>query len=143
MKKALKRNFIVNETVFVVDYWGTGEGTQAFGTRAEIVKVDKKNKTITAVLYGDTYQVYSKHDFGRIIFDTADEANEVAKNLPTPKTTMFQRIGKKVFKKKVLGIIGEYIDGTYDLAVSFDRGKNIPIREIGRSLFLEETDARK
>ena len=56
---------------------------------------------------------------------------------------MFQRIGKKVFKKKVLGIIGEYIDGTYDLAVSFDRGKNIPIREIGRSLFLEETDARK
>ena len=142
MKKSMKRNFKVNETVFVVDYWGTDQGSQAYSARAEIVKVDKKNKTLTAVLYGDTYQTYSIKDFGRIMFGSSDEAKAVAESLPTPKTVMFQKIGKKIFKKNVLGISGEYLDRTYDLVVNFDRGKNVSIREIGRSLFFEKEDVK-
>ena len=55
MTNALKRSFKEGERVYVVDYWGTSNGTQAFEAQAEILKVDVKAKTFTAVLYGDTY----------------------------------------------------------------------------------------
>ena len=56
MANAFKRSFQVGERVYVVDYWGTNNGTQAFEAQAEILKVDVTAETFTAVLYGDTYQ---------------------------------------------------------------------------------------
>ena len=51
MSKECKRDFKVNQTVYLVDYWGTNDGTQAFEARAKILSVDETNKTFDAVLY--------------------------------------------------------------------------------------------
>lgn len=42
MKNALKRNFEKGQHIYVVDYWGTNKGTQAFEERATILEVDEK-----------------------------------------------------------------------------------------------------
>ena len=143
MANALKRTFQVGEHVYVVDYWGTNDGTQAFKAQAEILKVDVTAETFTAVLYGDTYQKYSFKDYGRLIFDTSAEAVEAANNLPKPKTTVYQIIGKRVYKKVVEGVGGKYNDGTYDLVLCLNKGKDVSTKEIGHSLFINESDARK
>lgn len=143
MANAFKRSFQVGERVYVVDYWGTNNGTQAFEAQAEILKVDVTAETFTAVLYGDTYQEYSFKDYGRLIFDTSAEAVEAANNLPKPKTIVYQIIGKRVYKKIVEGIGGQYNDGTYDLVVHLNKGKDVSTKELGHSLFINESDARK
>ncbi len=143
MTNALQRSFKEGERVYVVDYWGTSNGTQAFEAQAEILKVDVKAKTFTAVLYGDTYQEYSFNDYGRLIFDTSAEATEAANNLPKPKTTIYQIIGKRVYKKHVEGIGGQYTNGTYDLVIRLNKGKDVSTKELGYSLFINESDARK
>lgn len=143
MENALERSFKKGECVFVIDFWGTEDGTQAFETQAEILNVDEKAKTFKAVLYGDTYQKYSFKDYGRLIFDTSAEAVEAANNLPKPKTTIYQKIGKRVYKKLVEGIGGKHIDGTFDLVIHLNKGKDISTKEIGHSLFFSKADARK
>lgn len=143
MKNALKRNFKKGQCVYVVDYWCTSNGTQAFEARAEILEVDEKKLTFFAVLYGDTYKTYSFKDYGRLIFDTSNEAIGAANKLPKPKTIVYQIIGNKVYKKLALGIDGQYMDGTYDLVVRLNKGKDVSIKEIGHSLFFNESDARE
>ena len=143
MKNALKRNFKEGQYVYVVDYWGTKNGTQAFETGAEILEVDEKNQSFIAVLYGDTYNTYSFNDYGRLIFDTPNEAAEAADKLPKPQTTVYQVIGKRVYKKIATDIFGKYLNGVYDLVICLNRGKAISTKEIGHSLFLNEFDARK
>ena len=143
MSNACKREFRVNQKVSVVDYWGTNEGSQAFATTAEILQVDEENKTFDAVLYGDTYQKYSFEDYGRLIFDTAKEASEAANKLPKPKSVIYQRIGKRVYKKDVLGIGGYYLDGVYDLIIYLKNGKDVSTKQIGISIFLNESEARQ
>ena len=142
MTNALERSFKEGERVYVVDYWGAGNGTQAFKAQAEILKVDVKAKTFTAVLYGDTYQKYSFKDYGRLIFDTSAEAVKAADNLPKPETTVYQIIGKRVYNKLVKGIGGQYTDGTYNLVIRLNKGKDVSTKEIGHSLFFSESDAR-
>lgn len=95
-----KRTFKVNQTVYVVDYWGTDNGTQAFEARAVIIEVDENNMTFGAILYGDTYQRYRFKDYGRLIFDTKEEAVIAANKLPKPGSFIYQRIGKKTYKKR-------------------------------------------
>ncbi len=143
MENALKRSFKNGELVHVVDYWGTCNGSQAFATGAEILRVNERDKTFYAVLYGDTYQTYSFKDYGRLIFDTPKEAEEAAYKLPKPKTTVYQVIGKRVYKKLVTGICGQYNDGAYDLVIELEKGKDVSTKEIGKSLFLNESDARE
>lgn len=142
MANALKRSFQQGERVYVVDYWGTNNGTQAFEAAADILSVNSENKTFLAILYGDTYQTYSFNDYGRLIFDTKNEAVEAADKLPKPQATVYQIIGKRVYKKLVDGIDGKYTDGTYDLVVCLNKGKAVSTKEIGHTLFLSETDAR-
>ena len=142
MENALERSFRVGEIVYVVDYWGTNNGTQAFETKARILKVDVTAKVFTALLYGDTCNKYSFKDYGRLIFDTYVEAVEIANNLPKPKTIVYQIIGKRVYRKIVEGIRGEYTDGVYDLVICLNKGKNVSTNEIGHSLFINESDAR-
>lgn len=127
----------------MVDYWGTNNGTQAFEARAEILQVDEKNKTFDAVLYGDTYKRYSFEDYDRLIFDTAKEATEAASKLPKPKSVVYQKIGKRVYKKTVCGISGHYVDNVYDLIIRLNKGKDVSTKEIGISIFLNESDARQ
>ena len=143
MAKALKRSFKRGESVYIVDYWGTKNGSQAFETIADVFNVDKENETFDAVLYGDTYQTYSFKDYGRLVFDTEDEATAAADRLPKPKTTVFQVIGKRVYKKMVEGVTGQYTDGTYDLIVCLNKGKAVSTKELGRSLFINESEARQ
>lgn len=139
MSKECKRDFKVHQIVYLVDYWGS----QASKAQAEILQVDEKNKTFDAVLYGDTYQRYSFKDYGRLIFDTAEEAVEASSKLPKPKSVVYQKIGKRVYKKTVCGISGQYVDNVYDLIILLNKGKNISIKEIGISIFLNESDARQ
>lgn len=143
MENALKRSFKRGEVVHVVDYWGTSNGSQAFKAEARILRVDERAKTFTAVLYGDTYQTYSFEEYGRLIFDTSAEADAAAKKLPKPQTTVYKVIGKRVYKRLVTGIGRQYADGTYDLVVHLEKGKDVSTKEIGKSLFLNESDARK
>lgn len=143
MKNALKRSFKKGELVHVVDYWGTPNGSQAFATEAKILTVNEKDKIFTAVLYGDTYQAYSFKDYGRLIFDTRKEAEEAADKLPKPKTIVYRVINKKVYKRLVTGIGGQYNDGGYDLVIELEKGKDVSTKEIGKSLFLNESDARE
>ena len=138
-----ERDFKVNQTVYLVDYWGTNIGSQAFEAQAKILQVDEENKTFDAVLYEDTYQRYSFEDYGRLIFDTAEEANEAAGKLPKPKSVVYQKIGKRVYKKTVCGIGGHYVDNVYDLIVRLNKGKAVSTKEIGISIFLNESDARR
>ena len=107
------------------------------------MQVDKKNKIFLAVLYGDTYQRYSFEDYARLIFDTAEEANEAASKLPKPKSVVYQKIGKRVYKKTVCCIGGHYVDNVYDLLICLNKGKNISTQEIGISIFLNQADARQ
>lgn len=144
MSKECKRDFKVNQTVYLVDYWGTNNGTQAFEAEAKILQVDEENKTFDAVLYGDTYKKrYSFEDYGRLIFDTAKEANEAAGKLPKPKSVVYQKIGKRVYKKTVSGINEHYVDNVYDLIIRLNKGKDVSTKEIGISIFLNESDARQ
>lgn len=136
--------FKVGQHVYVVDYWGTDNGgAQAFETEARILKVNQKNQTFLAILYGDTYTRYSFKNYGRLIFDTEKEAAETAHKLPKPQTEIFQVVGKKIYKRLVDGIAGEFTDEMYGLVVCLENGKNVSIKEIGQFLFFSEFDARE
>lgn len=143
MNNAFERNFKEGQWVYVVDYWGTNNEMEAFGVRAEILVVDEKNQTFGAVLYGDTYKKYSFKDYGRLIFDTLNEAIGAARQLPKPKTTVYQIIGNKVYKKLALGICEQYKNKNFDLVVRLNRGKDVSTKEIGHTLFLNESDAKQ
>lgn len=143
MLKQCRHDFKVNQTVYLIDYWGTNNGSQAFETEAKILQVDEENKTFDAVLYGDTYQRYSFEDYGRLVFDTEKEANKAACKLPKPLSIVYQKIGKRVYKKTVSGIGGHYVDNIYDLLIRLNTGKDVSTKEIGISIFLNEADARQ
>ncbi len=143
MSKKCKRDFKVYQTVYLVDYWGTDNGTQAFEALGEILKVDEEHKTFDAVLYGDSYRRYSFKDYGRLFFDTEQEATEAARKLPKPKSVIYKKIGKRVYKRTVLNINGHYVDGVFDLILRLNRGKDVSTKEIGISVFLNEAEARQ
>ena len=137
-----KRDFNKNDKVYIVDYWGTSKGAAAFSVGAEIISVNEEKQTFCAVLYGDTYQVYSFADYGRLIFDTSIEANTAASKLPHPGDIVYQRIGNRVYKKQMDSIGGGYVDDVYDLKICFKRGKAVSSKEMGVTVFLDEAEAR-
>lgn len=139
MSNACKRDFYERQIVYLVDYWSS----EAWSARGQILQVDKANNTFVAVLYGDTYQRYSFNDYGRLVFDTAEQAGNAANKLPREGDTLYQKIGKKVYKKISRGISGHNVDGTYDLVICLNKGGNVSIKEIGKSIFLNEADARE
>lgn len=143
MSKKCKRIFKVNQTIYLVDFWGTSNGSQAFEAHAQILHVDEEKQTFTAVLYGDTYKKYSFEDYGRLIFDTIEEATEAANKLPKPKSVVYQKIGKRVYKKTVSGIDGHYVDNVYNLKIHLNKGKDVSTKELGISIFFDESDARQ
>lgn len=142
MKETINRIFTKGEYVYIVDYWCTEDGPQACETKAKILKVDKKAQTFTALLYGDTYQIYSFNDYGRLFFDTLDETTIATNNLPKPNTIVYQVIRNKVYKKLVKGIGGKHINGVFDLIIHFAKGKDVSSKEIGNSIFLCEPEAQ-
>jgi len=143
MSKECKRDLKANQTVYLIDCWGTYNGSQAIGAQAKILQVNEKHKMFLAVLYGDTYQRYSLEDYGRLIFDTAEEAAEAADKLPKPKSVVYQKIGKRVYKKTVCCVGSRYVDNVLDLFIRFNKGKEVSTKEIGISIFLSESDARR
>lgn len=143
MVNKTKREFWKGQELHVVDYWGTNKGSQAFATSAQIVNVNEEKETFDAVLYGDTYQTYSFKDYKRLFFDRKEDAQRAVENLPIPTSSIYQIIGRKVYKKKVIGIGARDVDGAIDLIVHLNRGKDVSIKEIGKSLFLDEAEARK
>ncbi len=141
MEKTVKRGFKVGESVYVVDYWGTGNGCAAFEAYAEIIRVDKNS--FLAVLYGDTYKTYSFEDYGRLIFDSKQQAIKAANAIPKPTSVIWQIIGRRVYKKTVLNIYDRCINGVTDLVMDLNRGKEVSIKEIGITIFTDEQQARK
>ena len=132
------RDFKKDDKVYVVDYWGSTEGPRAYQAQATIISVDNEKKQFLAVLYGDTYQSYSFNDYGFIVFDTEEEAYDAAVKIPNPKTSIYQIIGKRIYEKKVKGIIGSHAysnDGSFKLVIHVNKGKNIPIEELGKTVF--------
>ena len=138
----VKRNFRKNDVVYVVDYWGTLNGSAAFSVRAIVIDVDEEKKNFDAVLYGDTCQRYGFEDYGRLVFDTAKEADDAANKLPTPGTMVYLRKAGRVYKRKVDSIGGGYVDDKYDLNIRFERGENISIKELGVTIFIDEPTAK-
>lgn len=138
-----ERTFETNEVVYVVDHWGTDIGQMAFSARAEIIRVDESKKIFLAVLYGDTYEEYSFKDYGRLIFDTKNEADEAASKFPRPLSVVYQKDDKNVSKKTVIGIIGRYVDRILDLFIKFDDETEVSSKELGVSIFTKESDARQ
>jgi len=143
MTDVRKRQFKSGDTIYVVDYWGTKDGTQAFKAYAKILEVDEENEVFVALLYGDTYITYSFEDYGRLIFDTAKEAVEAAEKLPKPTTTVYQIIGQKVYQKEILGINGRYNGKAFDLVFNFNKGESVSIKELGSTVFLSRSEARE
>ena len=137
-----KRNFKENEEIFIVDYWGTEKGSAAFSVRALVIDVNEEKQTFCGVLYGDTYQKYSFADYGRLIFDTSIEANAAASRLPKPGDIVYQRIGGRVYKKEVNFISGGHVNEVYDLKICFKRGRGVSTKEMGVTVFLNESEAR-
>lgn len=149
MVDALKRTFENGECVYVVNYRDTDNGPQAFDAEAKILRVIKENETFRAVLCGNTFKVYSFKDYGRLIFDTRDEAIEAVDKLPKPKTRVYQRIGKRIRRRLVEGIGGNYANEKFEMVVPFDlvvhlnKGEAVSTKEIGHTLFLSKADAIK
>lgn len=139
MSNACKREFYERPIVYLVDYWSS----EAWVACGRILQVDKANRTFLAVLYGDTYQRYSFNDYGRLIFDTVEQAANVANKLPKEGATLYQKIGKRIYKKISRGISGQYVQGVYDLVICLNKGANVSVKEIGKSIFLNEADARE
>ncbi len=138
-----KRIFKKGQELYVVDCWGSSCGMQAFETYAEIIDIDEEAEGFDLVLYGDTYQRYNVKDYGRLIFDSKSRAAEVADKLPKPTSIVYQRIGNRVFKKTVVGVRNEYINGFTDLVICLNKGKSVPIGKIGIEIFLDESSARE
>lgn len=142
MEKTAKRDFKVGDIVYVVDHWGTSNGSAAFEAYAEIIQVNKESKKFLAVLYGDTYKTYSFKDYGCLIFDTKQEAINAANKLPKPTSTVYQILGNRVYKKSVLNIYTRYIDGATDLVMQLNKGEEVSIKEIDITIFNNEQCAR-
>ncbi len=138
-----KRDFKVGDSVYVVDYWDTDKGCAAFEAHAEIVQVNKESESFLAVLYGDTYRTYSFKDYGRLIFDTKQQAISAANAVPKPTSIVYQIIGNRLYKKTVLNIYDSRINGVTDLVMYLNVGKEVSIKEIGITIFTNEQQARK
>lgn len=144
MTNASKRKFKEGQYVYVVDYWGTSNGMQAFEATAKILKVDEQRQTFLAVLYSDTYKTYSFKDYGRLIFDTQNQASEAAEKLLEPKMVVYQiAMDNQICKRQVLGIGEKCTEGICDLVIRLDNGESVSTKEIGHSIFLNESGARK
>ena len=143
MENVPERIFKKGEYVYVVDYWGTSIGMQAFEEEAKILYVEEKKQTFTALLYGDTYNTYSFKDYGRLIFNSRSEAIKVANSLPKPQSIVYVLINNKIYQRKVKGIIGFHESGVFDLYIHFGKKQFESIREIGHSIFFTKEDALK
>lgn len=142
MKDVLKRKLKKGNLIYVVDYREINESEEAYVTRAYIFEVDEESETLGVVLYGKTYQIYSFEDYGRLFFDTPEEAAKAANSIPKPGAIVVQITKKKVYKKVVIAIYGRYTDGVYDLVICLNRGKAVSTKELGKTLFLNELDAK-
>lgn len=142
MSKTCNRKFKEGEEVYVVDWWGTSKGTQAFEAAAEIIEVEEES--FLAVLYGDTYQRYSFKDYGRLIFDDKDEAEKAAEKLPKPGSTVWLiDEDYNISKSKVKGIEGGYFDEIFNLTIELEDNKSITTDRIGTEVFLSEESVKE
>ena len=137
MSKTLNREFKEGEIVYVVDRWGTNNGTQAFATTAKILKV--RENYFLAVVYGDIYQKYSFKDYGRLIFNTKSEAEKAAGKIPKPGSIVWVIDKPGSISKIIVKNIGEdSFSDTFDLTIELEDGKSISTDKIGTQVFLNE-----
>lgn len=139
MSNTEKRITKKGQFLYVIDCWGTTNGMQAFQTSALVIEVDEKTESFTAVLYGDTYQRYSMKDFGRIIFDTEDEAETATEKLPKPGVKVYVLNSGVLQEKIVKGVIESQIEGFSDLVIKLIGGEVFSIKEIGNIILLSNS----
>lgn len=143
MHNLCKRKFEKGQEIYLIDYWKVGNIAQVLATKAKIFWVDEKKQRLMLELYGNTYKVYGFTDYKRLFFDTQEEVEEGIKRLPKLQATVYQLVDKWVVKKTVVGISGKLNSGTADIVICLSRGKPVPISELNRTLFFNESDARK
>lgn len=137
------RKFEKNQTIYVIGCWGTSNGTRSIVDEAVIVDVDEEKEMIVAVLFGDVYERYRFEDYGQLIFMESDDAWDKESKIPRPRSDIYQIIKNRVYKKKAVCIYCDYHEDYVKLYMGVNRGKAIPIKEVGVSVFLNEEDARK
>jgi hypothetical protein len=142
MADNLTRVFNVADTVYVIDWWETDYGTRFCGAEAYVLGVNKKEQNFRALLYGDSIQTYKINDYKYIIFDTLKEACEAAKKLPKPKDKVFRITSKGVTKFIITDIDGRGYTTGMELFVRLNNGEEITIDQIGKTLFLNEEEAK-
>lgn len=142
MEYAIKRKFHVGEIVYVIDCWDNKNGMQAFGAHAKIMEVNEENHSFVAILYGNTRQRYNFYDYGRLIFDTEYEVINAVEQLPIPTSKIYHVIGKRVFQRTVIAVQDKIVNGYTDMVLKFDKGKDISISQIEKTVFLSENAAK-
>lgn len=140
------RNFNDGDVVSVVDTWGG----KAIATTARILHVSKRKKKFMAVLSEDTYRRYDFADYGRIIFDTAEEAKNVADKIPVPGTIVYILKRGKIHEERVIDVCSKHNkEGVADIIIKLVEDEeayitaNISIKQIGEVLFSSKEDAEK
>lgn len=143
MAKNIKPTLEEGTVLYVVDYWATTDGPRAFATKADVTAINNEARTFEAVLYGEVYQTYTFDDLGFIVFDSAQEAAAAAKKLPLPKTEIFLIKNGKVLRRIVEGVMEDTSKETLELVVCLNAGEDVPISELGKTLFTKKEDAVK
>ena len=145
MDEASKQKIKEGEYIYVIDYKCVGGFEQAFVFMAKIIKVNEKAESFVARFCTRfTLQRYLIKDYKYLFFYTSEEAESAVSKLPKPGATVYHKIGKRVYKKKVTAVGGLIDEGiNYDIYILLNRGDPISISQMGKTIFLSESDARK
>jgi hypothetical protein len=142
MTKRIHRVFQVGETLYVIDWYKSLNGCSvAMAGAASVLSVNEEAETFRAVVCGTKQLTYSFDDYNRVIFDKYEDAFRAASSLPRPRNTVYLKTLTGVSRRTVKGIIGrDHVCGM-ELYVVLDHKKEIPIKEIGKTLFRDELSA--
>ena len=144
MENIGKRKFRKDQQVYLIDCWKDNkEQPYLFVRQATIVEVDASNELFTVNTLNGKCQTYTTKDYGVSIFDSQLEADRAILKLPTPKSTVYTLLGKRVSKKIVHVVQNDTINGCTKLTIHFTQGGSIAVEEIGSTLFLSKTEAMK
>ena len=145
MDEASKRIIEEGEYIYVIDSKYVGYFECAFVFSAKIIEVDENFESFVA-RFCTSYILrrYLIKDYKHLFYSTLEEAESAVNKLPKPGMIIYQKIGKRVYKKTVTDVCGLFDEEVnYDIYICLNRGEPVSISEMGKTIFLNESDARK
>lgn len=149
MKEALERKLEKGKEVYQITTLGGqhyGIGGVAAIEQAFIAEIRNDGTFITATsdIWWRTH--YSLEDYGTIVFDKKEDAEEAVSKLPRPGTTIYVVSSEEdfegIYTRKAIGIEEKNNSkGCKELKINLESKAHIPISEIGKTLFINESDA--